>query len=393
VRAHRRVVHVTTTDISLALLLGPQLSAFAAAGYEIVGVSAPGMFVAGLEAAGIRHVPLRHSTRAMAPARDAAAFGELVSVFRRLRPDLVHTHNPKPGILGRVAARVAGVPAVVNTVHGLYATADDRLARRAVVYGLERAAAAFSHAELVQNGEDLGTLARLGVPREKLVLLGNGIDLARFDRARVPDEVVAARRAELGVGPRDVVCLAVGRLVGEKGFRELFAAARLLRSAAPEARVVVVGPADPDKGDAVPPEEQRRAEAAAGVRFLGLRHDVEALYAASDVFVLPSYREGFPRSAMEASAMGLPVVATDVRGCRQVVEHGRTGLLVPPREVPSLAAALAGLTGDAALRRRLGTAAREKAIRDFDQQRVIDLTLAVYDRLLGGGRRRRAVAA
>lgn len=391
-RAHRRVIHVTTTDISLALLLGPQLSAFAAAGYEIVGVSAPGMFVAGLEAGGIPHVPLRHSTRAMAPASDAAAFGELVSVFRRFRPDLVHTHNPKPGILGRVAARVAGVPAVVNTVHGLYATADDHLARRAVVYGLERAAAAFSHAELVQNGEDLATLARLGVPRERLVLLGNGIDLARFDRAGVPDEVVAARRAELGAGPRDVVCLAVGRLVGEKGFRELFAAARLLRSTAPEARVVVVGPADPDKGDAVSPEEQRRA-ADAGVRFLGLRHDVEALYAASDVFVLASYREGFPRAAMEASAMGLPVVATDVRGCRQVVEHGRTGLLVPPREVRPLAAALAALTGDAALRRRLGTAAAEKAARDFDQQRVIDLTLAVYDRLLGGGRRRRPVAA
>src|SRR5207237_1447796 len=120
-RRRPRLVHVTTTDISLALLLGSQLEAFAAAGYEVMGVSAPGPFAPDLEARGIRHIALRHATRAFAPHRDLAALAELRTVLRALRPDILHTHNPKPGIYGRLAARAAGVPVVVNTVHGLYA--------------------------------------------------------------------------------------------------------------------------------------------------------------------------------------------------------------------------------------------------------------------------------
>lgn len=387
-----RLVHVTTTDMSLALLLAPQLRSFAAAGYEVLGASAPGPYVAELEAAGIAHVPLRNATRAMAPGRDVALLAELRSVFRRLRPDIVHTHNPKPGVFGRLAGRAAGVPGIVNTVHGLYAVREDRLGKRALVYGLERTAAACSHAELVQNVEDLETLAAIGVPRAKLHLLGNGVDLDRFQRMRVTDAQVQAQRAELGAGPDDVVCLVVGRLVAAKGYHEVFAAARLLRSTAPGVRVVVVGPAEPDKADAITVDERREAESEGGVRFLGLRHDVEALYAASDLYVLASHREGFPRSAMEASAMGLPVVATNIRGCRQVVDHGVTGLLTPPRDHRALASAIAELAGDSVRRRRLGAAARLKARREFDQRSVIDTTLAVYERLLGRPGRRRSAA-
>src|SRR5437588_3294397 len=153
--------------MSLALLLGPQLRAFATAGYEVIGMSAPGEWVGQLEAGGIRHVPLRHATRALAPTHDARAFGELRALFRALRPDIVHTHNPKPGVYGRIAARAAGVPVVVNTVHGLYAQPGDPVTKRALVYAAERVAAACSHAELVQNAEDLEVLARIGVPRDK----------------------------------------------------------------------------------------------------------------------------------------------------------------------------------------------------------------------------------
>src|SRR5206468_5482226 len=131
------------------------------------GASAPGPYVAGLVADGIQHVPLAHATRSMAPLEDVRALAELTRRFRELRPQIVHTHNPKPGVYGRLAARLAGVPAVVNTVHGLYAVPEDGLTRRAVVYGLERLAARCSHAELVQNVEDVATLRRLGVPDTK----------------------------------------------------------------------------------------------------------------------------------------------------------------------------------------------------------------------------------
>ncbi|MGH9057607.1 MAG: glycosyltransferase family 4 protein [Acidimicrobiales bacterium] len=374
---------MTTTDISLALLLGPQLEAFVRAGYDVVGVSAPGPFVAGLGAAGIGHVPLAHATRSFSLGDDALAAAELYRLFRRLRPDVVHTHNPKPGVYGRVAARLAGVPVVVNTVHGLYATADDPPTRRAAVYGLERFAAAFSDAELVQNPEDLGTLASLGVPRRRLHLLGNGVDLDRF-AAGSPRSVEGRRRAraELGAGAGTVVAGAVGRLVWEKGYAELFAAAAELRLRAPQVMVVVAGPDDPAKADGIGTEDRARADAA-GVRFLGHRTDVEDLYAAFDVYVLASHREGFPRSAMEAAAMGLPIVATDIRGCRQVVDDGVTGVLVRVGDAGALAGAICRLAGDAEMRAAMGARAVEKALREFDQRKVIERTLGVYERLLG----------
>ena len=371
-----RLLHVTTTDISLELLLGPQLRAFQAAGYEVHTASAPGSFVAALEADGIVHHPLAHATRATAPLEDAKALAELYRLFRRLRPDVVHTHNPKPGVYGRIAARLARVPLVVNTQHGLYAQRQDRLARRLPVYVLERIAAAFSHAELVQNEEDVATLLRLRVPADKVQVLGNGIDLTRFR----PDPTVRAEvRAELGVDHDTIVVGAVGRLVWEKGYAELLHAARAILATRDDVAFVVAGPFDADKGDPLSPGDVAAAEAA-GVRFLGHRDDPERLYQAFDLYVLASHREGFPRSAMEAAATGLPIVACDIRGCRQVVVHGTTGLLGPVRNPAALQVNIERLLDDADLRTSMSEAALAKAAADFDQQTVIDRTLATYAR-------------
>jgi glycosyltransferase involved in cell wall biosynthesis len=377
------VVHVTTTDISLELLLGRQLRAFRDAGYDVIAMSAPGPYVAALEADGIRHVGLEHASRAAAFGRDLRAGRELYHHFRALRPDIVHTHNPKPGVYGRLAARAARVPAIVNTVHGLYAQPDDPLAKRIAVYGLERLAAFCSDAELVQNPEDLETMARLGVPRRRLHQLGNGIDLDRFEPDRVSEERRRGLRSEMGAGPGDVVCGAVGRLVWEKGYGEVFTAAAALRERRPELKIVIVGGSDPDKADAVTQADIDVATRDGGVRFLGHRDDVEDLYAAFDLYVLASHREGFPRSAMEAAAMALPIIATDIRGCRQVVDDGRTGVLVGRRDAVALTAAIDALASDVDRRERMGRAASVKARREFDEQRVIDITLGLYRDLVG----------
>jgi glycosyltransferase involved in cell wall biosynthesis len=377
----KKLFHVTTVDMSLVLLLGPQLRAFADAGMEVVGVSAPGPFVPQLEAWGIRHEPLRHATRSTAVGQDMMALAELWRLFRRLQPDIVHTHNPKPGLYGRVAARAAGVPGVVNTVHGLYASPEDRASRRAVVYGLERAASLCSGAELIQNPEDLDVLARLGIPNDKLVLLGNGVDLQRF-RPETEGHGRRRARAELGVDPDAVVVGTVARLVWQKGFKELFAAAERLRGTHPDIVFVVVGGSDPDKADAISSEELDDARRRGRIVFAGSRGDMEHVYRGFDLFVLPSYREGFPRSAMEAAASGLPVIATDIRGCRQVVSHGETGLLVPLHDPARLASAIEELVVNSALRRRMGTAARRKAEAEFDDRAVVSKTLEAYERVL-----------
>ncbi len=380
---HRpRLLHVTTTALSLDWLLAPQLIAFENAGFDVTTVSAGGSHVASLEAKGIVHVAAPALSRSMAPGRDVAAARELHALFSQLQPDIVHTHNPKPGVLGRIIAQASKVPIVVNTVHGLYAQPTDRWFRRTAVYGLERLAASCSDAELVQNPEDVATLGRLGVPSDRLHLLGNGIDLDRFAPADSADDTRLSARRELGIAPETPVIGMVGRLVWEKGYREFFEAIIELQERADHRfDVVVVGPAEPGKVGAVDRETIARMSKR-GVRFLGARTDVDRLLRMVDVFALPSYREGFPRAAMEASAMGIPVVATDIRGCRQVVVDGETGLLVGPGDSAALCDALSRLLLDPALRTNLGAAAARRAAFEFDQERVISRTLAIYRQLL-----------
>ncbi len=372
------VVHLTTTDMSLDWLLGPQLAAFVAAGYDVVGVSAPGLHVANLGPLGVRHESISSLTRSTSVTRDVKAFVDLVRLFWRIDPDIVHTHNPKPGILGRLAARVAGVPWIVNTQHGLYAQPEDRRRRRWPVYAAERVAAMCSDVELVQNEEDVDTLVRrLRVPGRRVRLLGNGVDLVRFDPAGVPAGTRERLRREWGIGPDELVCGCVGRLVREKGIVELLEAAQQLRRASVPVRLVVIGPTDPDKSDAIDADLISQA-VADGVVFTGQRLDMPECYAAMDMFVTASWREGFPRSAMEAAAMRLPTVATDIRGNRQVIKNEHTGLLVPVRDAAAIAAAISRLAGDPDLVDRFGRAAFDTSRGEFGQERVVSRTLNAY---------------
>jgi len=371
-----RLVHLTTTDVSLDWLLGPQLRAFDEAGYEVVAMSAPGPHVASLTASGIRHVPIHSFTRAVNPTADVQAALELRRALRTERPTILHTHNPKPGFIGRVIGHRVGVPIVVNTVHGLYAQKGDPFRRRLAVYGAEALALRGSDAELVQNIEDVATVTSLAPRNRNVVHLGNGIDLRRFhgdgDASRSSG---ADFRRHLGIAHDAVVVGMVGRLVWEKGYGEFFEAIERLRSA------VVIGPSEPGKAGAVDEATLDRIKSR-GVHVLDARPDLENVYPAFDIFVLPSYREGFPRAAMEASAMGVPVVASNIRGCRQVVADGLTGRLVPVREARPLADAIAELAASRSLRAAMGRAGVRRAAELFDQRHVIDTTLDVYAGLL-----------
>lgn len=201
-----------------------------------------------------------------------------------------------------------------------------------------------------------------------------GVDLKRFDPAKRDPVRVEKIRRELGADEGQLVVGMVGRLVEEKGYPEFFAAQALLDQ---RYVFVAVGPHDPDKSDALDPSLVAGARDQ-GVRFLGMRDDVEDLYAAMDMFVLPSHREGFPRAAMEAAAAGLPIVATDIRGCRQVVSHSVNGLLVPVKSPPELAAAIRIIGEDEELRSRMSKASREKALAEFDERDVVEIVMETY---------------
>jgi glycosyltransferase involved in cell wall biosynthesis len=373
-----KVAHVTTVDMSLRFLVLAQLRSVLELGGEAIGISAPGPWVRDLEALGIRHLPLSTSTRGMNLWADFRAALDLWRIIRREKPDVLHTHNPKPGLYGRVLGRLAGLPIVVNTVHGLYATEDDPVRKRVMVYALEAVAARFSDAELVQSAEDYALLTRWRIsPPGKTWLLGNGIDLTRFNPARVGEQRRREIRAELGIDPDQIAVGAVGRLVEEKGYPEFFEAAKLLGG---RFVALVIGPEDREKADALGEDVIKGAQRM-GVRFLGMRDDIDQLYRALDLFVLPSHREGFPRAAMEAAAMGLPVIATNIRGCREVVEHGSNGLLVPVRSPEALAAAIQMLGDDPNLRRAMGKAGYRRARHQFDERAVVATVLGTYARV------------
>ncbi|MDQ3957864.1 MAG: glycosyltransferase family 4 protein [Actinomycetota bacterium] len=376
-----KVAHVTTIDLTLRNLLFAQLRALRDHGFDVTGISAPGPWAAELEAEGIRHIAWHNATRAWNPRADAKAFAELYRIFRRERFDVVHTHNPKPGIMGRIAGRVARVPCIANTVHGLYATPEDRLRKRIPILGLEWLSARFSDVELYQSREDVEWVRRIRLaPSSRVRLLGNGTDLSRFDPASVSAERRRRLREDLGIPADALVVGTIGRLVAEKGYREIFEAAPRVRREVPEARFLVVGDADLDKADAITTAELDAA--AEHVTFAGWSEDVPAMLAAMDLFILASWREGMPRSAIEAAAMGVPLVLTDIRGCREVVDDGEQGVLVPVRDPAALAAAIAGLLQDPQRRSRMGRAARAKALEAFDEGRVARAIVAETVRML-----------
>lgn len=359
-----RVGHLTTVDLSLAVLLATELEHDVANNFVTYGLSAPGQYVDRIERLGVTHVPIPSLTRSWDLRRDLAATQELWKALRSLNLDVLHTHNPKTGVLGRVLGRAAGIPVVVNTCHGLWFRPDSPTYVRALVIGAEAVAARFSDAELFQNNEDRQTLRPvLRSGRSRVV--GNGVDLERF----VPDQNRRRRvRDELGIGPDELLVGGVGRRVAEKGLPEYAMAAHRL---AHRAQFLWVGPPDPDKPDAVDVDSP-------DVRLLGNRDDMEAIYPALDVFVLPSHREGFSRSGMEAAACGVAMVLSDIRGCREVGAHQKQLLLVPPGDPDALTAAISRLLDDARLRSTLGDAARARAVAHFDQRAVADVSLETY---------------
>lgn len=376
-----RIAHVATIDLSLRVLLLPQLLRLRDQGYEVSAISAPGPWVGYLEDRGIRHIPWASATRAWDPAADLRALVELVAILRQGRFHLVHTHNAKPGVMGRVAARLVGVPCVVNTVHGFDARPDDRLAKRTAFMGLEWLAARFSDLELYQSSADLVRARRLKIKNgSRSVLLGNGIDLARFDPARVTEQRLVELRNDLGIRGDNVVVGAVGRLVADKGYRELFEAMDLVRRTVPEAVLLAVGDRDLSKADAISEREIEAVQSA--VVFTGWREDMPDLYALMDVFVLPSWREGFPRSAMEAAAMGTPLILSDIPGCHQIGREGVEAMFVSPRDPKQLADAIVAMLNDQELRERIGAAARLTALARFDERRVAATVAALSSRLL-----------
>jgi len=349
------------------------------AGARVLVATRPGSAadVARIRAEGFRLLPVPFDRSGLNPLRDLRCLLALLRLYRREQPDLIHHVALKPVLYGSLAAWLAGRPAVVNAMAGmgfvfLSGGRLARLLRPMVRRGLALAGRGTHTVTLVQNGDDAALFREMGAPPDRIAIIrGSGVDTTAFRPS--PEPPVTP-----GNPP---VALYLGRLLRDKGVEELVTAALRLRRQGVALRVRLAGEVDDNPASVNP--AWLRAQAKAGlVELAGRVTDVAGEIARAHMVVLPSYREGLPKALLEGAACGRPLVATDVPGCREICRNGETGLLVPPRDAGALAAALAELAGSAALRRQLGTAARQLAEAAFSEEQVAAETLALYRQLL-----------
>jgi len=353
-----------------------------AAGHNVLLISPPGEYGARFRDLGLRWEPLpAMDRRSLNPLRELRALAELFALFRREQPELVHNFTIKCAVYGSIAAMLTGVPARINAVAGLgYVFAsNERRARllRPVVRALMRFALRGRRARLIlQNHDDARMFLDHGLIEDARVrvIAGSGVDCNRFvPRTRTRNDP-----------PR---VLLAARLLWEKGVKEYVQASRTLRAQGRRIRFLLAGASDPGNPAAVPEAAVRSWVDEGIVEWIGHVDDMPALFASSDVFVLPSYyREGLPKSLIEAAACATPLITTDMPGCRDVVIDGVDGLIVPPRDADALGTAIARLLDAPELARKLGLAARAKTLAAFDERIVIRRTLETYEEVLDGPR-------
>jgi glycosyltransferase involved in cell wall biosynthesis len=373
----RKALLVANTSWYLYNFRRPLARALRDEGFDVVFVAPTDAYSARLTGEGFGFRTLRIDRRGTNPLVDLATLADLVALYTRERPDAVHHMTIKCVLYGSVAAALCQVPAVINAVTGLGHMFVSNTPRttllRPLIRRLYRAALASPRSRVIfQNEDDLSSFEQLGLStREQAVLIrGSGVDTLRFS----PRPDAAPQRPPM--------VLLVARLIGEKGIFEFLQAARMLRARGIAARFVVAGTPDPGNPSSIGEGQLARWRSEGVVDFLGHVVAIDELLARADVVVLPSYREGLPRTLLEAAAMGKAIVTTDVPGCRDAVQHEKNGLLVPVRDAAALSAAIGRLLDEPETRNRMGRAGRALVLREFDERMVVAQTLGVYRSLL-----------
>ncbi len=314
-------------------------------------------------------------TRRVTPVKDLSCYLRLKRLIREGGYDLVHTHNPKDGVLGRVAAWKAGVPRVIHTCNGFYFSHRSSALRKRLVLAAERFAARRCHLVIFVNSEDLAlAAAKKIVGPGKALLVHNGVDLNRFHPGEEP-----SLREELGLPPEAVVLGYIGEIRREKNLEVLVRAAASLLPRHPRVHVVLVGDSSLEPGE---PARLRRLAARLGMEgrlhLTGYRHDPERFYRLFSVYVLPTSREGFGVTLIEAMASGTPVVACRVRGPREIISDGLDGILVKDGDPGELADAIAFYLETPEAVQAYTERARLKVAREFDHKHMRSKLLSAY---------------
>jgi len=367
----RRLLYFITEDWYFVLHWLPLAAAARQAGYDVTVLTRVRDHGKIIRDAGLRLLPIELERRSVHPLRELRLTFRLARAYRSTAPDIVHHIALKPAVEGTLAARLAGVPCIVNSVVGLgWVFVGQSVAPRVLRRLLKTTARWVFRRSImtVPNSDDRNYFQRLGV--DARLIRGPGVDLREYTVSPEPTEGAP-------------IVLLAARMLWDKGIAEFVEAARLVRESGVPARFVLVGTPDASNPSSVPETRLAQWHDEGKVEWWGWRDDMPAVIAQSSIVCLPSYREGLPRIVMEAGACARPVVAADAPGCREVVRHDENGFLVPVQDAQALAGALRKLLTDPALRARLGTRGRELAQTQFAKEIAIRDTIALYAQCAG----------
>jgi glycosyltransferase involved in cell wall biosynthesis len=363
-----KVLLFANTDWYLYNYRLPLARALRARGDEVILLSPPGRYAELLEKEGFHWLPFPFERKGMNPFAELMTISRLAGVFRHEKPSLVHFFTIKPVLYGSIAARLSGVPRIVNAITGLgYVFADASSFLRMIVKILYRLSL-LNTSVIFQNPDDLNVFVqnRLISVNQAYLIPGSGVDVDVFRSSTEP-------------GGEPVVMLA-GRLLRSKGVPEFVNAARQIRADGLSAKFVIVGEPYLDNPDSIQVQELISWEKEGVIETWGWHDDMAEIISKTSIVCLPTtYKEGLPRLLLEAGACGRPVIATDIPGCRMVVRAGENGLIVPPGDLAALVIALKTLIQNPGLRQKMGARGRRIVEQEFSVNRVISRTLDVYN--------------
>ncbi|GAP70164.1 glycosyltransferase [Bacteroidales bacterium 6E] len=379
-----KLLRLTTVPVSLKILLRGQLG-FMRQYFIVKGISSSGPELEQVEAQeDIETIPVEMA-RDISILNDLKALWNLILLFRKEKPEIVHTHTPKAGTLGMVAAWVCRVPVRLHTVAGL-PLMEARGAKREVLNIVERITYSLA-TKVYPNSYGLQeVIIQNGFCKaSKLKVIGNGSSNGINTEYFTPDAVTSEQKLglcdELGIQSNDFVFIFIGRLVTDKGINELVKAFQEVQAKHPLCKLLLVGNAEPEL-DPLLPETEKAIATHESIITTGFQSDVRPYLSISHALVFPSYREGFPNVPMQAGAMGLPSIVTDINGCNEIVHHEYNGLIIPPKNTEALVYAMLRLVEDPGLTQRVADNARESIVSRFDQQTLWKLIKEEYDEQL-----------
>lgn len=382
---NKRFVFFSQHDFNLYRFRMPVMRALVERGAKVWAVSPSGEYSPRFHEHKIDFIPVTLDRKTFNPLKAWSTVHQLRRILQKLRPDVLHTFTLRPNFYGALAGWMAKVPVIIGTVTGfgtLYIKNDLKThIARWIVEQVSRLPLRAAHAIVFLNPDDREYYLshKICSPGQARLIVSSGVDVQAFSPDRFSRTDREMLRKQRGLPSDAVVVTMIARLIAPKGVREFLQAAEHLSG---RARFVLIGEPDPGNLDSLSWEDIEKHVQRGVVLAPGWQQDVASWLAITDIFVLPSYREGTPVAVLEAMAMGLPVVATDVPGCREAVIPGETGYLVPPRDADGLMRAIEQLIEDPDLRRQMGQAGRKRAVERFAVERIVEQYLNLYEELL-----------